>query len=299
MSGPKTKDASAWMIGLMQIRIGASAANMATITPVLNSAASIGALGKTTLRSSAEFFKQMSGFPKTEDGVIPLSEQAGLDITFREATPFNLALARGIDPSASLTPQAFFSTKATSAGTTDAAKSLTVGSGAGWGVIDEEWIVVFDSATTGKIYGKATGLVHTFANLTGAMSPVHDTTLKYFTIPANFFTGTWAQDDVYTFYTISGGDSAYANSHSGSIGLGGLTSPANIRVEAVYTFPNGTNTITIIFPRAQAVATMEVDPAEETEANIPVTLESKNAASDNAAGNAVWDSMPLGRMIWA
>jgi hypothetical protein len=301
--GPITKDASTWMIGLMQVRVGPSAAYINTITPVLSAANSIGALGKTTLRSTVEFFRQMSGFPKTEDGVIPLSETAALEISFKEATPYNFALARGIDPTQSLDPVAFFSSMVTPAGSTDDAKEIAVDTGAGWGVIDEEWVVIFNSETSGKIFGKNTGYIHSFANLTDAMSPVHDTTLKYFTIPASFFTGTWAADDVYTFYTSAGGGEPslqdYSDPHAGSIGLGGMSPPANIRVEALYTFPNAVNTITVIFPRAQAVATLEVDANEDSEAVVPVVLESKNAGSSNADGNAVWDSMPLGRVIWA
>jgi hypothetical protein len=30
-----------------------------------------------------------------------------------------------------------------------------------------------------------------------------------------------------------------------------------------------------------------------------VTFEAQNASSNNAAGNAVWDAMPLGRIVWA
>ncbi|GAG32436.1 unnamed protein product, partial [marine sediment metagenome] len=83
------------------------------------------------------------------------------------------------------------------------------------------------------------------------------------------------------------------------IALGGMAAPTDIRVEGVYTFPNGTNTYTCVLPRAQAAASVEVPHSEESEAAVPISFESKNASSDNTAGNAVWDAQPLGNILWA
>lgn len=297
-SGPITKEVSAWAVGLMQIRIGASAANIATITPVLTSANSIGALSATKFLGTTEFFEQMSGFPKTKDGSIPLSEIAALEIGFKELTPYNMALARGIDPTASQAVQVIEDVNTvTSSGTTTG--DISVASTAGWGVIDEMWTVIFTAATTGIIVGKATGHVHDFANVTSAMEPVDGSSDKYFSIPANFFSGTWAADETYVFYTLAGGASTYASAHSGNIGFGGMVAPSDVRVEALYTYPNGTNTMTYIFPRGQAVASIEVDHAEESEVAVPISFQSGNASSNNSLGNVVWDAMPLGRVIWA
>ncbi len=293
VTGPITKDASTWVVGLMQIRVGASAANIASVTAVLTSVNSIGAMAETALRGNTEFFKQMSGFPKQEDGTIPIAEAFAIECAFKEITPFNLALARGIDPTASLASQIFEVSEVTTAGT-ETGTMLSDDDGS----IDDEWTVVFATATTGAIYGKVTGHIHDFANLTGAMEPANggDT---YFTLPANYFSGTWAADETYVFRTMAGGASAYASAHTGTLGLGGLTSPADIRVEGVYTYPNGTSTYTCIIPRAQAAASVEIPHSEESEAAVPIAFESKNASSDNTSGNAAWDSMPLGTIIFA
>lgn len=96
-------------------------------------------------------------------------------------------------------------------------------------------------------------------------------------------------------------DSPYSSytAHSGEVALGGRSSPDYVRMEAYYVFPNATNTMTIIFPRAQVSANVELDLAPEDAASIPITFESKNASSDVSGGNAVWDDKPLGSIIFA
>ena len=69
-------------------------------------------------------------------------------------------------------------------------------------------------------------------------------------------------------------------------------------MEAEYTYPDGTNKMTIIFPRAQVSADLEIDLQSEDAAAVPVVFESKNASSDVDDGHAVWDDMPLGRISW-
>lgn len=297
VSGPVTKTASAWVLGLMQIRVGECAANIATITAVLTAAQSLGALGQSKFLLNAEYFDQRSGFPLTRDGFIPLSESSQLDGGLKEITPYNFAIARGLDPTASVASSVQEGiTSVTSTGTTTG--NITVNDGGGWAVIDEEWTVIFTAATTGIIIGKNTGHVHDFANVDDAMAP-DDGADDYFNIPASFFTGTWAADEIYTFHTRGGGDSTYDSAHSGNIGLGGLVAPVDVRIEGIYTYPNGTNTFTVIFPRAQITANVELDLAEEDPAVMPVSLVAQNASSDNTSGNAAWDNMPLGRVIWA
>jgi hypothetical protein len=296
--GPITKNATAWALGLMQIRVGPCQPNIANITPVLTAAHSIGALANSKVNFSAEFFDQESGFPLTKDGTIPLREAANVEGAFKEFTPYNIALARGLDPTESLDAGVTEGVASyTAAGTTTG--SISVDTVATWGVIDEEWTVVFTGATAGIIVGKSTGVVHTFTDLTTAMEPVDGSSDKYFSIPANFFSGTWAADESYTFYTYAGGATLYDQPHSGSMGLGGLAAPVNMRIEGVYTYPNGVNTMTVIMPRGQIKSSMEIDLAEEDAASSPITFEAQNASSNNAAGNAAWDTMPLGRIVWA
>ena len=87
--------------------------------------------------------------------------------------------------------------------------------------------------------------------------------------------------------------------HSGEVALGNRSAPDYVRMEAVYTYPNKTNTMTIIFPRAQVSASVEMDLQTEDAASVPIVFESKNATSDVTGGDAVWDDMALGHIEWA
>lgn len=191
-SGPVTKDTSTVPLGLAQIRIGASASNIGQINPVLTASDSIGALANTKYVGDAEFWKLESGFPLLEDTVIPLRMAAALECAFKEVTPYNMAMAHGIDPT----------------------------------------------------------------------------------------------------------DGSYTLVHSGEVPLGVLTTPDYIRMEALYTFPNGSNYMDIIFPRAQVIGTIEVDFQAEDSAAVPVRIEAKRADSEVSGGHAVWDAKPLGRIMF-
>jgi len=190
--GPVTKDTSTIAIGLMQIRVGVSATHIAAPTPALSSSDSIGALASTKFVGNTDWYKLESGFPLIEDYTVPIREGAALECAFKELTPYNMALANGIDPSGS-----------------------------------------------------------------------------------------------------------YADVHSGEIVLGGRVAPAYLRVEGVYTYPNGSNTMTFVFPRAQVSANVETDFTSEDSAAVTVMFESKNATSDVSGGNAIWDDKPLGAIQWA
>lgn len=191
-TGPTTKDTTTIALGLAQIRIGNSADNITKQHPVLVAADSIGALANTKFVGNAEFFKLESGYPMLEDAVFPLRESAALECAFKEMTPFNLALARGLDPTNAL----------------------------------------------------------------------------------------------------------YANEHTGAIKLGTLAAPVSVRMEAIYTYPDGTNTMNIIFPRAQVSGAIEMDFAPEEPAAVAVSIEAKRADSEVSGGNACWDDKPIGQILW-
>lgn len=89
------------------------------------------------------------------------------------------------------------------------------------------------------------------------------------------------------------------SAHSGEVPIGDRSAPDYVRSEAVYTYPNGTNTMNIVFPRAQVSAAVEMDLAAEDAAAVPVIIEGKRADSDVSGGHAVWDSRPMGRIYWA
>jgi len=190
-SGPITTDVTSLALGLAQIRVLASAANINKINPQGTSADSIGALASTKYMGNTDWFNFESGFPLIEDYAIVTREKASLECAFKELSPANLALAHGIDPT-----------------------------------------------------------------------------------------------------------SGYADVHSGEIALGGRTSAAYVRMEALYTFPDGVNKMHIIFPRAQVTSSPEIDMQAEDAVGVPIVFESKNASSDVSGGHAVWDDKPLGRIMF-
>lgn len=98
MAGPVTKDTSSLGLGLAQIRIGNSATHINTINPALSVSDSIGALTKSQLTLEIEVWKHMSGFPQNEDHSIILSKKASIAGEAEELSPYNLALAAGVDP---------------------------------------------------------------------------------------------------------------------------------------------------------------------------------------------------------
>jgi hypothetical protein len=191
--GPVTTDTSTIALGLAQVRVIASASNIGKINPQGVAGDSIGALANTKFMGNTDWFRLESGFPLLEDYSVPIREAASLECAFKQITPYNMALAYGLDP--------------------------------------------------------------------------------------------------------TGG--GYALAHSGEVALGGRTAAEYVRMEARYTFPNGTNFMDIIFPRCQPTSSVEVDLQEEDAAAVPIIFESKNASSDVSGGHAVWDNYPLGRIAFS
>jgi len=189
--GPVTTDTTSIALGLAQIRVGDSSDGIGTLGQMLSASDSIGSLANTKFIGHTEFFKLEGGFPLIEEFTTPIREAAALECAFRQISPYNMALAYGIDPG-----------------------------------------------------------------------------------------------------------SDYDLVHSGEVALGNKVAPEYVRMEALYTYPDGTNTMCIIFPRAQVSADLEIDLQSEDAAAVPITFESKNASSDVTGGDAVWDDMPLGRIEW-
>jgi len=191
-TGPVTKDTTTIAIGYAQVRVGASATNISRTYLALVAADSVGALANVKFNSGAEYFKLESGYPMLEDASFPLRESASVEVGFKEITPKNFAMSKGLDPS-----------------------------------------------------------------------------------------------------------SGYSSAHVGTIALGTISTPAFIRAETVYTYPDGTNTMNVIFPRAQATANIEMEFAEAEPAAVATVLEAKRADSETTGGHANWNLMPLGRVVWA
>jgi len=96
--GPVTKDTSTILLGLTQVRVGASAANIANTAAVLSASDSIGSMSATKFVGNTDYWKHESGFPLAEDMTLVLRESAALEGQFEEITPYNMALALGKDP---------------------------------------------------------------------------------------------------------------------------------------------------------------------------------------------------------
>ena len=298
-TGPVTRDTSTVQLGLSQIRIGVSAANIGTTSGVFTASDSMGAMASTTYTGETEYFELESGYPLGLDATFPLRENNMLECAFKEITPKNLALARGIDPFSAVSASVIEGTANTTSGTI-ATGNITVTDTTG--PVNDTWTVVFSSATAYDVYGFVTG--HVGSGTTTTDFEPDNGGNPYFSIDGTgtpFFTGTWAADESYTFTTTaySTGTAAYGNAHSGSVALGGASAPAFIRMEAVYTFPNGTNTMTIIFPRCNVVSSLNIDNQAEDVAAVSISFKSVTASSDVSGGNAAWDSMPMGQIVFA
>jgi len=87
---------------------------------------------------------------------------------------------------------------------------------------------------------------------------------------------------------------------SGSVNIGAMSTPAFLRMEAHYTYPNNTDKMFVIFPRAQVLSNTEIDLQKEEVAKVSVTFKATRSDSgiSACAGSAAWDSMPLGRIYW-
>lgn len=294
-TGPVTRDTTTIPLGLAQIRVGDSVSNIANINPALVANDSLGAMASTGYTGETEYWDLESGFPLGLDATFPLRETNILECAFKEITPKNLALARGLNPLADI------------AATVNVVGSSTVGGGTAGsisvtdtaGPTTETFTVVFSDATNYDVYGVVSG--HVGSSLISVLFAPDNSGEPYFSIPANFFDANWLADESFTFATTAfvAGSSAYDDPHAGSIGLGSVSAPEFIRVEAHYTFPNGTNTMTIIFPRTNITSSLNIDFQAEDSVAVAMTMKSMTASSDIVGGNAVWDNFGNGRIVFA
>ena len=90
----------------------------------------------------------------------------------------------------------------------------------------------------------------------------------------------------------------YDDNHSGEVPLGTIQAPDYVRMEAIYTYPNKTNHMYIIFPRAQVTSSPELSFNAEDNINVAMTIEAKRSDSGVSGGDSAWDSSPLGRIYF-
>jgi len=294
-TGPITRDASTVQLGLSQIRIGRAASYIANINPALLAADSMGAMASTSFTSETEYFDLESGFPLSLDATFPMRETNILECAFKEITPKNLAIARGMDPLADISASVVMGSTVTAAGVHDVDDITVDNTG---GAINQIWTIVFTDATNYRVYGNLVGLVGT--SLISASFAPDNGGHPYFTIPAGHVSGVWAAGEMQTFTTTQFlvGTAAYANAHVGSIPLGNLAAPKYLRVEAVYTFPDPTYKMIIIFPRANITSSLSLDQQPEDVAAVTMSIKSMGASEDTAGGNAVWNSAPNGLILF-
>ena len=294
-TGPVTRDTTTIPLGLAQIRIGDSVANIANINPVLGAGDSLGAMASTSYTGETEYWDLESGFPLGLDATFPLRETNILECAFKEITPKNLALARGINPLSDISATVTVIGSSTVGGGT--AGNITVSDDAG--PTTESFTVVFTSATAYDVYGLLSGNVGS-GTITVLFEPDNGGA-PYFSIPANFFDANWLADESFTFATTAfvAGTAAYENAHSGSIGLGAVSAPEFIRVEAHYVFPNGVDTMTIIFPRTNVTSSLNLDFQAEDSVAVAMTMKSMTASDDIVGGNSVWNNFGNGRILFA
>jgi len=95
---------------------------------------------------------------------------------------------------------------------------------------------------------------------------------------------------------LDGTDALYTEEYSGEIKLGARVAPVDLRVEAKGVFPDGTREINFIFPKAIITSSAEIEDQKEEGAVLPIVITSTPADSSVTGGDAVWDSMPLGRI---
>ncbi len=305
-TGPVTKNTSTVALGLAQIRIGASAANIDSTTSVLTSDQSIGALASTKYTGEVSYWKLESGFPLLEDLTLPLRETAMLECAFKEITPKNMAIARGLDPSTGSGTLSTSGARVVTSTETDVAVVA-----ANFTVIDQAYAVEgtytleFSSSTAYDVTHSTLGTMQDDAAVTIGTTETFsfDGVNDAVQVALNAVTGTITAGDIIKFEVINVA-SDYADDHAGSIGLGAIAAPAFVRMEAVYTYPNNENHMYVIFPRANAVSSTELDMQSEDAMTVPITFEAKRAddevkdSSGAVVGNAAWNAQPLGVVLF-
>lgn len=87
--------------------------------------------------------------------------------------------------------------------------------------------------------------------------------------------------------------SSYTNL-SGTVPIGDLAGVNYIRLEGVITYPDGTTTTAIIFPRALATIDGDLSFSKDGFASASITFKANISSSDNSSGDVVWNNNPLG-----
>ena len=305
-NSPTVRDIDAIAMGKFDIRLDSTATYIAQVTAQLTKTAhSIGAIADQAIAGEKEFHQVMHDFPQKSAGTIALSEMFNIEVSPREITPFTLGLAQGLDPFG-VTAAAYSEIKHDSAAGTYTEAKLTFPDNTG--TISDRFTFVFYDATHFYCISSRDGLVQDgssdgeigvlFAPDNAVVGAV-----TYFSLATDFFAGTWAAGESLvidaTAYKAAGADLPNTVGAGGSIALGNISSPVFLRCEAHLDFPNGTDKMYIILPRIQIESPTSLSTSVSDEASTPMVISAKSADSSVSGGNAVWDSMPYGRIYFS
>lgn len=280
-------------MGLFEVRVGKSAPFIAQEGLVFNNGNSIGGLVDTGIQNPVEFHDVMSGWPESVANKIPMKEDLLVNCGLRELTGMTLALSKGIDPFADIDASVHLIGQKSAAGTTSG--DIVVANNEG--VLNETYTCLFDGTGYEVIAATADkGRIGECAALSQAFEPLGGDNKKLFTIPADFFTGAWADGDTFTFRTsqFAEGTNVYGQ-WKGRIKCGNIAAPKTLRAEVVYTFPDKAHELIAVMPMVKVVSNIDLTFGKE-EGKLPTTISASPAHSGVAGGHAIWDDMRLGYM---
>lgn len=280
-------------MGLFEVRVGKSAPFIAQEGTIFNNTNSIGGLVDCGIKNPVEFHDVLSGWPESVADKIPMKEDLLVSCGMRELTGMTLALSKGLDPFAEIAATVQVLGQKSAAGTT----SGTISVDDAEGPLNETYTVLFGATGYEVIAATADkGRIGTCAALDQAFEPVDTGGKKLFTIPADFFTGTWADGETFTFRTtqFAEGTDTYGQ-WKGRIRCGNIVAPKTLRAEVIYTFPNGAYELVTVMPMVKITSNIDLTFGKE-EGKLSTSITAAPAHSGVAGGHAIWDTQRLGYM---
>jgi len=289
-------------VGKFDTRLGPWAANIEQTTVQLTkSANSIGAVSEQDIASEKEFLDLMHDFPETIAYTIPLSESFKVNVSPQDINPFNIGIANGLNPYDSVAASYSEVAKSSTSGTYDDTKLSFDNDG----TPADTFIFVFTDETNFKCYSALDGYLQDGGSdgaVASEFAPENGSDV-YFTMAANFFTGTWAAGDTLTLrmtpYVAAGSNLSRTTGEGGEIKLGSILAPEIMRCELHFQYPNG-DYMYVVLPRAQVKSPLSLATSisEASAMSWEIVAISADSSVDGISVTT-WDTMPLGRIYWS
>lgn len=280
-------------MGLFDVRIGKSAPYIDQEGTIFTNANSVGGLADCSIQNPVEFHDILGGWPESIIGKIPMKEDFLINCGLRELTGMTLALSKGIDPFSEIGATISVIGQKSTLGTTSG--TITVDDVEA--PLNETYICLFDG-TGYEVVAATAGVGHVglCATLDIAFTPVDGDTKELFSIPADFFTGTWVDGDTFTFRTtqFAEGTDVYSQ-WAGRIKCGNIVAPKTLRAEVVYPFPNGAYELVAVAPMVKVTSNIDLSFGKE-EGKLATTIQASPAHSGVSGGHSIWDTQKLGYM---